>query len=289
MTRSRLIRARPSPRRCSSAASACAAPAAAVVAVYDPSAAIIVQEVPSGDLAVEQERDLHVGRHPRHQECPGHVQPDQLRQPGRRLRDAGDLGLPRHRQLRDRTDLHRRRSRRWVNKVKNLPNTWGYLSVKEPSWNRISAAEIRALYRSYRAADPAHKVMALFGDVPHFGTSRNPYTRGMANVVMVDWYPVETTNGTNSKYLTGASTWFPKVRSKVATVSPGVPVYLMVQTHKYLRPATHKKQRPTQAAALARGPRRLRLPARLGDRLPRLAEHELHPRPAARPADGRPG
>ncbi len=39
----------------------------------------------------------------------------------------------------------------------------------------------------------------------------------MANVVMVDWYPVETTNGINSTYLTGASKWFPKVRSKVAS------------------------------------------------------------------------
>ncbi len=136
---------------------------------------------------------------------------------------------------------------KWVNKVKNLPNTWGYLSVKEPSWHRISAVEIRSLYRAFKAADPKHKVMALFGDVPHFGMSQNLYTRGMANVVMVDWYPVETTNGTNTRYLTGASKWFPKVRAKVAKTTPGVPVYLMVQTHKYLHPATHKKQRPTQA------------------------------------------
>jgi hypothetical protein len=134
-----------------------------------------------------------------------------------------------------------------VNQVKNLPATWGYLSVKEPNWSHISGLEIRALYRAFHAADPAHKVLVLFGDIPHFGSSTNPYTRGMANVVMVDWYPVETTNGTNSIYLTGASKWFPKVRAFVAKTSPGTPVYLMVQTHKYLRPATHKKQRPTQA------------------------------------------
>lgn len=135
----------------------------------------------------------------------------------------------------------------WVNRVKNLPNTWGYLSVKEPNWSHVTASEIRALYRAFRAADPAHPVMALFGDVPHFGTTSNPYTTGMANVVMVDWYPIETTNGTNSSYLSGAATWFPRVRAKVAAVTPGAPVYLMVQTHKYLKPATHKKQRPIQA------------------------------------------
>jgi hypothetical protein len=90
-------------------------------------------------------------------------------------------------------------------------------------------------------------VMALFGDVPHFGTSSNPYGAGMADVVMVDWYPVETTNGTNSTYLTGATRWFPIVRAKVAAATPRVPIYLMVQTHKNLSPASHKKQRPSEA------------------------------------------
>ena len=68
----------------------------------------------------------------------------------------------------------------------------------------------------------------------------------MANIVMFDWYPVETTNGTNSTYLTGATKWFPRAKATVARVTPGLPVWLMVQTHKYLRPATHKKQRPTE-------------------------------------------
>jgi hypothetical protein len=134
-----------------------------------------------------------------------------------------------------------------VARVKDLPNTWGYISVKEPNLSHVSASEIRSLYSAYKAADPAHKVIALFGDIPHFGTSVNPYTKGMGDVVMVDWYPVETTNGTNSIYLTNATKWFPIVRSKVAKTTPGVPIYLLVQTHKNLRPATHKKQRPSQA------------------------------------------
>jgi hypothetical protein len=135
----------------------------------------------------------------------------------------------------------------WVNKVKNHPATFGYISVKEPSWSRISASEIRTMFRAFRAADPKHPVIALFGDMPGFGTSRNPYTAGMANIVMFDWYPVETTNGTNSIYLTGATKWFPRAKNLVNKVTPGRPVWLMVQTHKYLKPATHKKQRPTEA------------------------------------------
>ncbi|HEU0243248.1 MAG TPA: hypothetical protein VFQ75_05040 [Candidatus Limnocylindrales bacterium] len=135
---------------------------------------------------------------------------------------------------------------KWVNKVKNNPGTFGYISVKEPSWHGISASEIRTMYKAFRAADSKHPVIALFGDLPHFGTSRNPYGTGMSNIVMFDWYPVETTNGTDSVYLTGARTWFPRAKSLVAKISPTKRIFLMVQTHKYLKPATHKKQRPTE-------------------------------------------
>ena len=135
----------------------------------------------------------------------------------------------------------------WVRKVKSHPATFGYVSVKEPSWSRINASEIRAMYRAFKAADPAKPVIALFGDMPGFGTTRNPYTTGMANIVMFDWYPVETTTGTNTIYLTGATKWFPRAKSIVNRVTPGRPIWLMVQTHRYLRPATHKKQRPSQA------------------------------------------
>jgi hypothetical protein len=222
-----------------------AAPTAAVVAVYDPSAALIVQEVPSGDLTTNKNGICTSGATHVIKNAQGTFNPTNY------ANLAAACGMQVIWAFPDTVNyatgrVYTSRVAKWVNKVKNLPNTWGYLSVKEPSWNRISAGEIRALYRAYRKTDPAHKVMALFGDVPHFGTTRNPYTRGMANVVMVDWYPIETTNGSNSRYLTGASNWFPKVRRLVARVSPGTPVYLMVQTHKYLRPATHKKQRPTQ-------------------------------------------
>ncbi|HEY4632897.1 MAG TPA: hypothetical protein VIH00_03185 [Candidatus Limnocylindrales bacterium] len=140
---------------------------------------------------------------------------------------------------------------RWVNAVKAHPNLDGYLTVKEPSWNRIAAWEIRALYRAFKTADPAHTVYALFGDIPHFGDTVNPYQGGMADVVMVDWYPVETRSGGCSSYGTYyqpyGPKWYAKVRKVVAAKTPGRPVYVMVQTHKYLAPRCHKKQLPSKS------------------------------------------
>jgi len=139
-----------------------------------------------------------------------------------------------------------------VNAVKNHPALYGYVSVKEPSWIGISASEIRSLYHAFKAADPNHPVVGLFGDIPHFGTTRNPYTAGMADIVMVDWYPVETArNGcssTGSTYVPYGPKWFKtKVRATVAAKTPRAPIWVMVQTYKYTAPTCHKKQRPTTA------------------------------------------
>lgn len=140
---------------------------------------------------------------------------------------------------------------RWANAVENHPNLDGYLTVKEPSWVGISGSEIRALYKAFKAADPNHTVYALFGDIPHFGDTANPYSAGMADTVMVDWYPVETRNlgcatyGTS--YRADGTKWFAKVRRVVNTKTPGKAVYAMVQTHKYLAPRCHKKQLPSKS------------------------------------------
>jgi len=140
---------------------------------------------------------------------------------------------------------------RWVNAVKNHASLAGYLSVKEPSWNRITASEIRSLYTAFRNADRSHPVYALFGDIPHFGESANPYTAGMADVVMVDWYPVETSNRgcstAGTSYVANGPKWFAKVKNVVAARTPNRPVYAMVQTHKYLAPTCHKKQLPSKS------------------------------------------
>jgi hypothetical protein len=139
-----------------------------------------------------------------------------------------------------------------VRAVKNHPALFGYLSVKEPGWVHVSGTEIKSLYRAFHAADPAHPVVALFGDIPHFGGTSNPYTAGMANIVMVDWYPVETLRygcaSTGTAYVPYGPKWFKtKVYPTVHTKTPGVPIWVMVQTHKYLAPSCHKKQRPSQA------------------------------------------
>jgi len=132
----------------------------------------------------------------------------------------------------------------WVAKVKNHPALYGYMSVKEPSWNRISLSEMRSLYSAYGAADPGHVVVALLGDTPHFGTSANPWGTGVANVLWVDWYPVTYSRG----YIGAASVNFPKIRNYVAATTPGTPIWLMVQGHAY--PAGD--QRTPTAAELRR-------------------------------------
>jgi hypothetical protein len=139
-----------------------------------------------------------------------------------------------------------------VNAVKNHPALYGYLSVKEPSWVGINATEIRSLYKAFHAADPNHPVVALFGDIPHFGSSSNPYTSGMANIAMVDWYPIETGSGgcstTGTVYISTGPKWYStKVYPTVHTKTPSVPIWVMVQTQKNLAPTCHKKQLPTQS------------------------------------------
>ncbi|MEA2549947.1 MAG: hypothetical protein QOE42_2545, partial [Chloroflexota bacterium] len=139
-----------------------------------------------------------------------------------------------------------------VNAVKNHPALYGYLTVKEPSWIGISGAEIRSLYHAFHVADPNHPVVALFGDIPHFGGTSNPYTAGMADIVMVDWYPVETASGgcsrSGTSYVTTGPKWLStKVYAKVHAITPNAPIWVMVQTHKNLAPSCHKKQLPTQS------------------------------------------
>jgi hypothetical protein len=137
-----------------------------------------------------------------------------------------------------------------VSAVKSHPALFGYLTVKEPSWTHISATEIRSLYTAFHRADPGHPVVALFGDIPHFGGTANPYTAGMADIVAVDWYPVETaSNGcsrSGSSYVPYGPKWYStKVYPTVHTKTPSAPIWVMVQVHKYLAPSCHKKQRPT--------------------------------------------
>ncbi len=116
----------------------------------------------------------------------------------------------------------------WVNQIKDHPALAGYLIVKEPSWNGVSVAEMRSLRNAFRAADPnpAHLIYADYGDSPHFGTTANPWAAGIADVLIMNWYPVRISKG----YVPDAVLWFPKVRAYVNAVTPGTPIWVMVQT-----------------------------------------------------------
>jgi hypothetical protein len=116
----------------------------------------------------------------------------------------------------------------WVNQVKNHPALAGYLTVKEPSWNGISVSEMRSLRNAFRAADanPAHRIFADFGDSPHFGTSANPWATGIADVLIMNWYPVRISKG----YVPDAVKWFPRVRHIVDTLTQNTDLWVMAQT-----------------------------------------------------------
>jgi hypothetical protein len=136
--------------------------------------------------------------------------------------------------------VHPTRIRTWTDQVKNHPALWGYLSVKEPAWQGISLAEMRSLYKAFKAADPNHPVVALLGDTPNFGKPINPWGRGAADMLWVDWYPVTCSRG----YLPGGARNLPGVRKYVDANTPGTPIWLMVQGHTYRK---GDKCRPTQA------------------------------------------
>lgn len=120
---------------------------------------------------------------------------------------------------------------KWVALVKTHPALYGYLSVKEPAVNHVTVTEMRSLYNAYKAADPNHPVVALLGDTPNFGTTKNPWSSGIANVLWVDWYPVTYSRG----YIGTATTNFPKIKNYVAAYTPGTPIWLMVQGHRYVK------------------------------------------------------
>jgi hypothetical protein len=120
---------------------------------------------------------------------------------------------------------------KWAKLVRSHPALYGYLSVKEPAVNHITVTEMRSLYNAYKAADSSHPVVALLGDTPNFGTAKNPWDTGIANILWVDWYPVTFSRG----YIGTAVTNFPKIKAYVKAHTPTVPIWLMVQGHGYTK------------------------------------------------------
>jgi hypothetical protein len=130
----------------------------------------------------------------------------------------------------------------WVNQVKNHPALAGYLIAKEPSWSGISVAEMRSLRNAFRAADPStdHRIYVDYGDSPHFGTAANPWAAGIADTLIMNWYPVRISKG----YVPDAALWFPKMRAYVNAVTPGTPIWIMAQSFGAAR---YDQRTPTAA------------------------------------------
>ena len=99
-------------------------------------------------------------------------------------------------------------------------------------------------------------MLALYGDIPHFNQNGNLWGAGKADILIIDWYPVETDRSgcsrTGVHVLTTGPKHFKNVRAIVDAKTPGTPIWLMVQTHKNLAPSCHKKQLPTRRNSASR-------------------------------------
>ena len=118
----------------------------------------------------------------------------------------------------------------WVAKVKNHPALYGYLSVKEPSWNRISLSrDALALHRPTRRRPRAIRSSPCSATRPHFGTSANPWgtRRGERPVGRL-------VSGHDPPRLPRERVdELPEDQGYVAATTPGTPIWLMVQGHAY--------------------------------------------------------
>ena len=105
---------------------------------------------------------------------------------------------------------------------------------------------MRSLRNAFRTADSnaAHRIYADFGDSPHFGMTANPWATGIADTLIMNWYPVRISKG----YVPDAVKWFPKVRQTLDKITPGAKLWVMAQTFG----ATSFDQRMPSAAELER-------------------------------------
>jgi hypothetical protein len=131
----------------------------------------------------------------------------------------------------------------WVAQVKTNPALYGYISVIEPgdSHTQVPITVIRALYRHLKALDPTHPVIVSYGHLPVFGTDANPFTSGVADTIIAEWYPVVFPTSYNpSGWMSTTTSVLQKVRAVVAAQAPGTPVWLTIQMHEYV--PTNKRQ-----------------------------------------------
>ena len=98
-------------------------------------------------------------------------------------------------------------------------------------WFGVTVTEMRALYKAYKAADPKHPVIALFGDTPNFTTlptslrvEHERRQHAVGRLVSGDLQP---------RLHRHRSDELPEDPGLRRRPHPGTPIWLMVQGHRY--------------------------------------------------------
>ncbi len=110
--------------------------------------------------------------------------------------------------------------------IRGSPAVFGYLSISEPANLGVDLDQLRALYRTFKQADPARPVIVLFNRLQAFGSASNPYGTGVADIVAFDLYPVR-----QDGYSRDAPLRLETARTVVRSITPSVPLWLVVQGH----------------------------------------------------------
>ena len=125
----------------------------------------------------------------------------------------------------------------WVAIVKTHPALYGYVSVIEPGASNLHLpiSTLQGLYRRLKALDPLHPVIVSYGHLPWFGTDANPFSAGVADSIIAEWYPVVFPSMSYpTGWVTSTASILRNVRATVAAKAPGTPIWLTIQMHEYL-------------------------------------------------------
>ncbi len=113
---------------------------------------------------------------------------------------------------------------RQIRQIRDHPALWGYYAVDEPAKRHVPLGVLRDLYSTIKLNDGLRPVLVVFDQVASFGSARNPYADGVADVVAFDIYSVS---------VHGYQPWIPYFLPGAARVvndrTPGRPVWLVAQ------------------------------------------------------------
>jgi len=115
------------------------------------------------------------------------------------------------------------------------PALYGFLSVTEPESYPLSRADLEALDRAYKSADPTVAVVVSLGSLRTFATwGPTHFGPGIADVVICEWYPVVARSAANPDGWTADSAgilsdW----HALLERLAPGTPVWGSIAVHAY--------------------------------------------------------